>query len=162
MSGYLIRSPRVGEAETIADVHLRTWEETYAGRFPPTAWNREARTSRIAMWEAICSSPREGDRFAVAELGREVVGFAGVGPSQDSPAPREKQLWFLYLLKSAHDTGGGQALLDEVLGDAPASLWVLDENPRAKAFYARNGFAPDGFQRPSGYDQAGDEIRMLR
>jgi GNAT superfamily N-acetyltransferase len=80
----------------------------------------------------------------------------------DDPPPRERQLWFIYLLASAQGSGAGQALLDDVLGDEPASLWVFEANPRARAFYAKNGFVPDGARQPSGFDGAPDEIRMVR
>jgi len=35
-------------------------------------------------------------------------------------------------------------LLDAALGDQPALLWVAEQNPRAIAFYQRNGFSFDG------------------
>lgn len=47
-------------------------------------------------------------------------------------------------LADLHGTGAGQLLLDAVLGDSPALLWVAKDNPRARRFYARNGFAADG------------------
>jgi hypothetical protein len=33
-------------------------------------------------------------------------------------------------------------LLDAAVGSAPAFLWVAVDNPRAHAFYARNGPEP--------------------
>lgn len=41
-------------------------------------------------------------------------------------------------------------------------LWVLDENPRAIAFYRRNGFEPDGAEKND--RDYGDirEIRLVR
>ena len=70
-----------------------------------------------------------------------VIGIAGVGVSQDNPPPTRRQLFFLYLRASEHGSGAGQDLLDEVLGDESVSLWVLEDNPRARAFYIRNGLA---------------------
>jgi GNAT superfamily N-acetyltransferase len=162
MTAPTIRTPRAHEAEALASLHLRTWAETYAGQFPPDAWNDEARAARVRLWTAICEAPRPTDSFAVAELDGEVVGFAGVGADLDPAAPRPHQLWFIYLLASAQGQGTGQVLLDEVLGERPASLWVLERNPRAVAFYDRNGFLADGTRHPSGYDAAGDELRMVR
>jgi GNAT superfamily N-acetyltransferase len=69
-------------------------------------------------------------------------------------------LAFIYLLSAAQGSGVAQVLLDEVLGDDPASLWVLEENSRARAFYVKNGFSPDGAKMPS--DLGGTEIRMVR
>ena len=37
-----------------------------------------------------------------------------------------------------------QRLYDEAVGGRDAYLWVLRDNARARAFYARNGFVPDG------------------
>ena len=41
-------------------------------------------------------------------------------------------------------------LLTEVLGDAPALLWVLHGNERAEAFYRRHGFQAFGAPVPLG------------
>lgn len=38
-------------------------------------------------------------------------------------------------------------LLDEVVGDRPCHLWVLEDNAQARTFYARNGFDPDGTRK---------------
>ena len=48
------------------------------------------------------------------------------------------------MVASAHGSGAGQALFDAAVGDSPAYLWAADDNPRAAAFYRRNGFARDG------------------
>lgn len=162
MTSYLVRTPREDEWEALADLHLATWQETYSGKFPDSAWDPDARVARIGMWKAICSAPRPGDRFAVVERDGKLVGLAGAGASQDNPAPRVTQLWFIYVLASEQGAGVGQKLLDNVLGTSPASLWVLEDNPRAISFYNRNGFLVEGTRKPSGFETAGDEIRMIR
>jgi len=162
MRAFGIRPPRPDEAEALTDLHLRTWEETYRGRFPASAWDAQAREWRQRMWTQLCSSPREDQRVAVAERNGELIGFAGSADSLDEDAPRERQLWFLYVLASEYGSGAGQALMDAVVGDDPASLWVLEDNPRAIAFYTKNGFAPDGARQGTGYETGGDEIRMVR
>ena len=48
---------------------------------------------------------------------------------------------------SAAGTGGtglAQRLYNEAVGNRAAYLWVMRDNARARAFYARNGFLPDG------------------
>lgn len=162
MTTFRIRAPRPGEAPEIADLHLRTWEETYCDAFPPSAWDESARDQRRRMWEAICARPRPTDRFAVAEHAGALIGFAGAGASQDADPVRAQQLFFIYLLADAQGSGAGQELLDHVLGDAPATLWVLEGNARALRFYERNGFALDGARQPTGFDTGGDELRMVR
>ena len=114
------------------------------------------------MWTGLCQNPVPTTRVAVAELDGEAVGLAAAGASLDESPVRERQLWFIYLLASAQGSGAGQALLDEVLGAEPTSLWVLESNARARAFYARNGFVADGARQSTGFDDTPDEIRMVR
>jgi ribosomal protein S18 acetylase RimI-like enzyme len=162
MSVITIRPPRPDEADALAELHLRTWAETYVDWFPPSEWGDEARVERLAMWTRLCGNSAPDARVAVAELDGETVGLAAVGASLDEFPVRGRHLWFIYVLASAQGSGAGQALLDEVLGDDPASLWVLEPNARARAFYARNGFVADGAREPTGIKDAPDEIRMVR
>lgn len=63
---------------------------------------------------------------------------------------------------SAYGSGLGLRLLDAAIGDRPASLWVLERNPRARAFYERNGFAPDGTTELLPRFENLVEIRLVR
>lgn len=66
----------------------------------------------------------------------------------------------LYVLASHHGSGVGAALLQQVLdASRPASLWVADPNPRAQAFYRKNGFERDGSVKVEGGVR---EVRMVR
>lgn len=49
-----------------------------------------------------------------------------------------------------------------VIGELPASLWMLESNRRARAFSQRNGFALDCAHQATGYETGGDDVRMLR
>ena len=56
-----------------------------------------------------------------------------------------------YVRPEAWGTGVAARLHDRVLaalGPGPARLWVLEENHRARRFYERRGWAPDGNTRP--------------
>ncbi|WP_439688481.1 GNAT family N-acetyltransferase [Curtobacterium sp. SP.BCp] len=66
----------------------------------------------------------------------------------------------LYVLARAHGSGAGQALLDAALGHRSASLWVAEDNPRAQAFYRRNGFTVDG--ATSSFGPIERSVRMVR
>ncbi|MHA7200304.1 GNAT family N-acetyltransferase [Arthrobacter alkaliphilus] len=69
----------------------------------------------------------------------------------------------LYTLRRVHGLGVGQALVDAVIGNSAAFLWVLEDNPRAQAFYRKNGFRPDGTREllPPEWHEL-PEIRMVR
>ena len=68
----------------------------------------------------------------------------------------------LYVLREHHGSGAGQALLDAVLGEEPAQLWVAEANPRAIRFYERNGFRADGATLTDPAVEDLREIRMVR
>ncbi len=138
-----VRPARIADADAIAHVHATSWRETY-GSFvaDPDDSPWFAVESRRAMWRSILGDGRM--RTVVATADREVVGSAAVDDTDDPDAVRPEELTMLYVLARSHGSGAGQALLDAVLGDRPASLWVAAENPRAHAFYRRNGFSPDG------------------
>lgn len=123
MTEFVIRAPKPDEAKDLAGLHLLTWKETYGNVFPPSAWGEDARNQRLGMWEAIYSRPRPADRFGVADRDRNLVGFAGSGASTGDPPVRNRLLFFIYPYEAEHGSGAGQALLDTVVGDEPASLW---------------------------------------
>ena len=79
--------------------------------------------------------------------GRDGLDLPPGVPGACRDGPRDLELWGIYLLAEYHGSGIGQALLDAAVGDRPASLWVAEDNPRARAFYSRNGFEPDGGRR---------------
>ena len=63
----------------------------------------------------------------------------------------------------AHPGERHTQLADAALGDDPASLWVLEDNPRARAFYRRHGFDPDGAVKTHTVDGAAiREVRLVR
>ena len=78
----------------------------------------------------------------LAEQGGEPVGLAGY-----------EGCWLhgLYVLPEHWGSGAAVALHDAVvsaLADCPElHLWVLTENRRARAFYERHGWRPDGTSR---------------
>ena len=110
------------------------------------------------MWRSNLEQATFGTVVAADETG--IVGFAAVQATDEPGAVRPEELTMLYLLARAHGGGAGQALLDAVLGTRPASLWVAADNPRAHAFYRRNGFAPDG--ATSSFGPISATVRLVR
>lgn len=143
-----VRLPRFDDAEAIARVHVDGWRQTYAGQLPDTAFGAEAVERRRRMWASILSAPDHPTRrVAVATADDVIVGIALADRPQeagDVSTGVVQQLYVLYLLRAHHGSGLGQRILDAVIDDGPALLWVAKDNPRAQAFYRRNGFTPDG------------------
>jgi len=155
----VVRPATAGDAEAIARVHAQSWRETY-GRFvddPDTnPWFGVER--RIDMWSTTLRDADAPVMVAIAD--GEIIGFAAAKSTPEPEAVRPEELTMLYVVAAAHGTGAGQALLDAVLTDRPASLWVAADNPRAEAFYRRNRFRPDGAE--SAFGPIPRTVRMVR
>lgn len=154
----VIREPRLTDAETIAALHVATWRETYGHLLPDDFFTGELLDRRRRMWTRILTDSRPEHVVRVAEADGELIGFAMSGIS-DEGIP---QLYMLYVLAAQHGAGIGQRLFDGVLPPGPAVLWVAKENPRAIAFYRRNGFAFDGAEQSDPGTAGIVEARMVR
>jgi ribosomal protein S18 acetylase RimI-like enzyme len=153
-----VRPAVLTDARGIAEVHVKVWQEAYAHLVRGDALSRLSVDQRELRWREIIPLANAATWVATDE--GVVVGFAGSGPSRDPEPPRDLELQSLNVLASHYGTGAGQRLLDAALGDAPAMLWVANDNPRARAFYSRNGFQPDGTTKTG--PVAGTEILEAR
>jgi ribosomal protein S18 acetylase RimI-like enzyme len=162
---FAVRTPAPTEAESIAEMHVAIWQEAYSHLLPAGFFDKAHARMRREMWERILSTPRPDWTVRVAEVDRRIVGLALSGPSvgaEGEEPPRARQLFNLYTREAVYGTGVGQALLEAVLGREPAMLWVAKENPRAIAFYRRNGFEFDGLEQIDPLAPGITDARMVR
>lgn len=157
MSAEELRTPEASDVEALARCHLACWQEAYGGlidpvRLTPLLVDVDAQVQR---WHHILASPA---RVRLAVDDGSVVGFATVRPAD---ADVLAHLAALYVRRARWSTGLGQRLLDAVLGEEPATLQVFRDNARARRFYARNGFVPDGTESEEPHF-GGVEIGMIR
>ena len=155
-----IREPIPEEAEALARCQLDCWQETYADLVDPARLGDLLGRvdERVERWREILVGP---SRHRVASDDGKLVGFASVGSPRDEDAVTALELFALYTRRSHWGTGLGHRLLQDALGDAPATLWVLRDNERARRFYAAHGFVPDGAEQEEWHFR-GVEIRMVR
>jgi RimJ/RimL family protein N-acetyltransferase len=155
----VVRRAELTDAPALARVHVTAHLQTYDGVIDRALLDSVTLETRERVWRKSLEN-RSNDVW-VAERHGELLGFASAGPSRDDPPDPPRELWSLYLLESEHGSGAGQALLDAAIADQPASLWVLAQNPRARRFYERNGFALDGTEKI--YERwNARELRMVR
>lgn len=156
-----IRTPVIEDAARLGHVHVTCYREAYRNLIPQGFLDSLDVQERTAGWISIIEYT--GNNKFVAEADGEIVGFSASGPGRDDDAPRELELYSIYLLSPHFGSGLGQQLLDAAIGDDPAYLWVAEDNPRAQAFYRRNRFAPDGERKVENFLGAGlPQIRMTR
>ena len=165
----VIRSASTADAAQIAAVMRVSWFAAYDGIIAPaiidqaTAPDGGARirqSFRTRPWQRMIAAVARGP--APADTAG-IVGYASFGPERDvldMPWPHPltmagsdgqvAELYALYVHPSWWSTGTGRALMDQVLakvrtaGYACITLWVLEANARARRFYQRAGFTPDG------------------
>ena len=155
-----VRPARPADAAAIAEAHARSWQQAYEHIFGAeklAALNVDARRRlaerAIAEAEVAVAEDEEG----------RVVGFAYVRESADIDG--EGELWAIYCVAEAWGTGTGTALMDwakEALGRrwTDARLWTLEDNPRARRFYEREGWSLDGAEKQDEF--LGVPVREVR
>lgn len=161
----IVREPKLADAAEIAELHVSTWREAYSHLLPEGYFDDDHVRGRHRMWTRMLESPRDEWRIRVAVADGEIIGFACAGPSfgpEGETFPRDRQLYMIYVAAARHGTGASQALLDATLADEPAMLWVAKDNPRAVAFYRRNGFEFDGAEQTDPAAPSIVDARMLR
>jgi GNAT superfamily N-acetyltransferase len=140
----VIRQATPDEAEAVARVQVETWQAAYAHVLPRERLLGLSVADRAETWKR--TPP------LVAEVNGEIVGFVSVGRSRD--ADGDGELYAIYVLPEHWGAGVGRALIEagetrlRELGHGRASLWVLEDNPRARNFYETAGWSTDGTTRP--------------
>jgi putative acetyltransferase len=165
-----IRRATVEDAEGIARVHVATWQDAYVDILPADFLAGLRWQDRADTWRVRLADPDSRSGTWIVTSGGQVVGFASGGPARDDDrsSPQAWELYGIYLASQAWRQGLGTALAAQVLAELPdevvdVSLWVLADNARARRFYERLGFVPDGVTRTEtigGRDV--DEFRYLR
>jgi len=145
-----VRRARLEDAAAIAAVHVRTWRTAYEHVFGAERLAAIDLDAREEQWRQRLGEPEWQEVVLVVEDESSIVGFASCGESRD--APGEGELYAIYVLPESWGSGAGPVLLAAALAALGedfkrASLWVLEENPRARRFYEREGWTLDGGRR---------------
>jgi GNAT superfamily N-acetyltransferase len=142
------------DADELARVHVETWRAAYAHALPAEALAALSVEERAALWREILARRDPRARNLVADRGGRLLGFASTGRSRDPDAGDETgELYGIYVRPEAWGHGVGRRLLTDAAetmrtaGFREATLWVLDDNPRARRFYEAAGWQVDGAEK---------------
>lgn len=152
--------PAVPEhARGIAECHIESWREAYRGMVPEhvlAAFDLDHRAAAVARRLDPAADVTEHTHVALART--EVIGFVTV----DDADPARAELDALYVRASWYGTGVADDLLAAALDPAlPCRLWVFADAARARAFYRRHGWTPDGARKFEEFT-ALPQLRMSR
>ena len=165
LTDVTIRPATVADAAEIAEVHIASWREAYHGVVAEDYLAHLDLETRTAWWRDELDRAGRATQIWVAQDDGRIVGFASLGPSLDEDADRDTmQIYTIYLEPSSWGLGVARELMRTLLAavpaGAPVTLWVMHANQRARHFYRRHGFTPDGVDRVE--DVGGAPFRELR
>ncbi|WP_455360396.1 N-acetyltransferase family protein [Streptomyces sp. SYSU K21746] len=170
MDDLRIRPMTGDDCAAVAEARVRGWQRAYAGLVPQAYLDAMSVEQDAVRRRAHLARAGPGVVNLVAERDGEVVGWACYGPYRgDGDDSGDGELYALYVHPGHFSTGAGRALMDETLTRATAHghpallLWVLTGNSRARRFYEKAGFAPDGAEESFDVDGvAVPEVRYTR
>jgi GNAT superfamily N-acetyltransferase len=153
-----LRQPSPADAERLGRMHYGSCQDAYSSFLPPEFWGEATEQRWISSWVKDLQSLQPGSATWIALRDGQILGFATAGPARPNPTAgtpvRERELWSIYVRAGEYGSGLADRLLETVLPQrAPAALWVFEANERARRFYSRRGFEPDGASpntRPTG------------
>ena len=160
----VIRAGSAADAAQVAAVQREGWFAAYQDIIAPEVIDRVTTPDDGArVRQSFRTRPWQRMLVALDPGTSEIVGYASFGPETDvldAPWPhpltadgesgQAAELYALYVRPAWWSTGTGRALMERVLARTARAgfdaivLWVLRDNQRARRFYERAGFAPDG------------------
>jgi ribosomal protein S18 acetylase RimI-like enzyme len=134
--------PGPADAAALANVHIASWRETYAGLLPAADLARMSAPVHARRFRRQLASGQSDEVCLAAEGRNGLVGYCAGHRRAGWPLA---EVSTLYVLRSAQNVGLGRKLLSSTARTLQAGgarglrLWVLSSNDRAKGFYRRLG-----------------------
>lgn len=161
---YAVRRAGVESAAGITRVQIAGWRGAYRGLVASHVLEEMDETTGTSDWAHRLALATSVVFVAVtADASDEVIGFCDVGPSRDtgienaghavagiSDGALVAELYAFYVAREAQRRGVGTALAHAALEWARVArfrgvtVWTIDQNWPAHAFYRSLGFETDG------------------
>jgi len=147
----MLRLATIDDAETIATIHVRTWQTRYEGIMPAQYLASLSIQERANLWRRVVSEQHGTVLLAVAP--HREAGFISFGPSRDKDGKEKAEIYAIYVLPEFWNQGIGRELLEEAerrIKDnhfIALTLWVLENNALAGRFYEARGFGLDAARK---------------
>ena len=144
------RTATVRDAEALGALGTATFVATFGHLYQPNDLEIFLQNHSPDIWERELADPAFAVR--VAELDGTMVGYAKLGPPHLPFEPRGEaaELRQLYVLEEMKGQGVARTLIEWVIDRARERradhlyLSVFTENHRARRFYEKYGFEPEG------------------
>jgi GntR family transcriptional regulator len=159
----LLRTAVAVDASALASVFVSSWRAGYPG-VVDDAVIAALDEKEVAGWLLPMASAEHQTVLAEAADG-SVLGWVRFGNDPDDAA--KGHIHSLYVRPSAGGRGVGRRLLEHGVdlcgshGARAVTLWVFEQNARARRLYTAAGFAPDGGRRVEA-EYGAQEVHLTR
>jgi GNAT superfamily N-acetyltransferase len=160
-----LRRATGADAFAVAAVHVSSWQVAYRNIVPDEFLDTFDVVERAGRYTFDDQAPGAHVTWIATE-GEEILGMVTVSPCRDEDLPSTGEVAALYVTPTKWRSGVGAVLMskgEQLLVDdgyTSASLWVLEENARARAFYERGGWHADS--RTKTIEIGGRELVEIR
>ena len=162
---FCIRQADQNDAAALAEILTRSWKETYAHILPPAELESAADKERYAdVFTVMAQNP--ANTFYIAHCGGIPCGMLLLCPARDTDLPGFAEIVALYTLQKYWGCGLGKELTKTALDNIKLSfsgivLWTFRDNTRARRFYEKFGFTPDGKQKQENFSNKPWSVRYI-
>jgi len=148
-----VRLMTESDIRAVSAVRVTGWQAAYRGMVPQAYLDAlSVEADAVMRRERFRQSGDTITNLVATDAENEVAGWACIGPyrGSDVAEPAAGELYAIYVKPSLIGTGVGRELIHAAHRHAAARgfrtmrLWVLRDNARARRFYERAGYAPDG------------------
>ena len=145
--GIIIRKALPEDADDYTSCFISSWQSAYKGIVPEDYLNDMPKNKELSEKnKKFLTDPGGCECFCVIH-GDKMIGFLTINKADSV------NFWAVYLIEAFWGKGYGKIVLDFAInelkraGQKSVSLWVFEENNRARRFYEKHGFSLDGTKR---------------
>ena len=149
----------LADAAALQSLHITTWMATYRGLVPESFYRERSTAHRGRDWADLVRRQRAGGGgVLIARSYGGIDGLCQYGPTEDNDDDplAVAQVHRLYVHPLRQRQGIGRALLSRATaclqgkGMVEVTLWILERDSGARAFYEHLGWQSDGSRRFDG------------
>jgi L-amino acid N-acyltransferase YncA len=140
-----VRTANLEDAESIAYIHIRSWQNMYRDFIPESILKNLSLQERTQQWLDLLKH----DSIVLAmEINHEIVGFASICPFRNFSADSSKgEISAIYLHPDCWRKGLGTQLCQAAIAELERQgykkilIWIFEANLQARKFYDAMGFS---------------------
>jgi ribosomal protein S18 acetylase RimI-like enzyme len=152
---YSVHNCLISDAQEIAKLHYETWRTSYLNLVDDKILDFPTLESKKILWDKLIRDQNLPNRGPlVLKSGAKIVGVINIDKSKDEDSDSSTgEITNIYVDKNYSGKGGGKLLLSKGLeqcslaGWDKVTLWVLENNTKARGFFENFGFRWDLSQR---------------